>query len=181
MKNKKWLNYTLGILLTLIVLIVVAGAGFRAGMTQNVAFTRGMRPSFTHDISGAPQGMQGNFQKDGNRQSVQGNSQDNEGPQAMQGNFHGNNGEPQSMQGNSSRQGFDNRGFGRDGRLSFLSPVFGLIRLAVLALLVWVGYKFVKKSGWRLSLSKASPAVPVAAPVPSETPVVEIEEDREEG
>ena len=65
MKNKKWLSYTLGILLTLVVLVAVGGAGFRAGMMQNAVITRnfdGAGHAFTHDFSdnGAPHSMQGN-------------------------------------------------------------------------------------------------------------------------
>jgi hypothetical protein len=158
MKNRKWLTYTLGILLTLVVLTAVAGAGFRIGMTQNASFAR---PAFARNF-------------DGNAQSMRGNFQDNGGPQAMmQGNPHGNGGY-QAMQGNSRNQGFNSRGGDRrDGRMSFLSPIFGLIRLVVLGLLVWIGYKFVKKSGWRLSRVQAS-----AAPVVNEPPVVEVEEEK---
>jgi len=75
-------------------------------------------------------------------------------------NFHDNGG-PQAMQDNSQSKGFDNNRINdrRDGGMSFFSPIFGLIRLAVLGLLLWIGYKFVKKSGWRLSRVEASPAV----------------------
>jgi hypothetical protein len=38
MKSKKWLTYTLGIVLTLIVLTAVGGAGFRMGVMQNASF-----------------------------------------------------------------------------------------------------------------------------------------------
>jgi len=149
MKNKKWLTYTLGILLTLIVLAAVAGAGFRVGMMQNTSFTR---PSFAHNFDGAPQVIQGGFH-------------DNGGSQAMQ--------------GNSQNKGFDNNRGGdrRGGGISFFSPIFGLIRIVVLGLLLWIGYKFVKKSGWRLSRVEASPAPP---PAGSETPNVEVEEKKEE-
>ena len=126
MKNKKWLTYTLGILLTLVILAAVGGVGFRIGMMQNTSFTR---PSFAHNFDGAPQAMQGNFHD---------------------------NGRPQAMQDNSQNKGFDNS---RDGGISFFSPIFGLIRVVALGLLLWIGYKFVKKSGWRLSRVEASPAV----------------------
>jgi hypothetical protein len=52
-----------------------------------------------------------------------------------------------------------------------------LIRLAVLGLLVWVGYTFVKKSGWRLTRAQASP-VSDSAPVASEAPSAEVEEEK---
>ncbi len=153
MKNRKWLTYTLSILLTLVVLTAVAGAGIRVGMMQNASFAR---PAFTHNFDGGNQSMQGNF------------------PQTIQASFH-NNGGPQAMQGNSRSQGFDNRtNDRRDSGIPFLSPIFGLIRLAVLGLLLWIGYKFVKKSGWRLSRVAATPA-----PVVNETPIAEVEEKKE--
>ncbi len=57
MKNRKWLTYILGALLTLIVLAAVGGggggggAGFRVGMMQNVSNMTG-RPTFTHNFDG---------------------------------------------------------------------------------------------------------------------------------
>jgi hypothetical protein len=156
MKNRKWLNYTLSILLTLVVLTVVAGAGIRVGMTQSASFAR---PAFTHNFDGDPQAMRGS-------------SQNKDAPQAMQGNSR----DSGSMQGNSRTQGFDNRANDRrDGGVSFLSPLFGLIRLVVLGLLLWIGYKFVKKSGWTISRVQASPA-PVASA--SEAPSAEVEEEK---
>jgi hypothetical protein len=70
-------------------------------------------------------------------------------------------------------QGFDNRGGDRRGGMSFFPPIFGLIHLVVLGLLIWLGYKFVKNSGWRLTRVAASPA-----PVASETSSVEVEEKK---
>jgi hypothetical protein len=52
MKNRKWLTYTLGTLLTLIALTVVGMAGFRAGVTQSADYSRigiGERPSFNQN------------------------------------------------------------------------------------------------------------------------------------
>ena len=59
---------------------------------------------------------------------------------------------------------FGGRGFGMFGF------VFGLIRLAVLAGLVWIGYTFFKRSGWKLVKAEAAPA---HAPAPSQTVVEE--------
>ena len=156
MKDRKWLTYLLGILLTLVVLVIVGGAGYRVGTMQNTSFTR--------NFDGGPQSMRGNFQKE-------------EMPRAMQENFHGIGG-PQAMQGNPYKQGFDNRSYNRGGdhrgSMFFFPPLFGLIHLALLGLLLWVVYKLVKNSGWRLARVAASPA-----PAASETPSVEVVEKKE--
>ena len=64
-------------------------------------------------------------------------------------------------------QGFDQgreprimRGFGRGGfergHGGFFSPIFDLVKLAVLAGLLWLGYKLVKNSGWKLVRAEPS-------------------------
>jgi hypothetical protein len=59
--------------------------------------------------------------------------------------------------------------------MRFFSPIFGLIHLIVLGLLLWVVYKLVKKSGWRLTrVQTASPA-----PMANETSNVVVEEKKE--
>lgn len=64
MKNKKWLAYTLGGLLSLIVLAVAGGIGFRAGMIKSASFvnlTDGQTtqaPFFAHS-----HGMEGDFNR----------------------------------------------------------------------------------------------------------------------
>lgn len=146
MKNKKWLNYTLGILLTLIVMTAVAGAGFRAGMAQNVnvaQFKNGARPSLADDDFS--RAMRDEFHQ---------NDKTGFAPQDLQ------------MQGmDGGRGGFDRR----DSGFNFLSPIFGLARLLALGALAWIGYTFVKRSGWRLSFSKAAPApAPVTEPATEE-------------
>ena len=137
MKNKKWFTYTLGILLTLIVLAIVGGVAFRIGAAQSSEFVHPMinnaGPAFSHGFD-----MPG-------------------------GNFH-----DQEFGG----MGSHGHGFDRGGR-SFFSPIFGLIRLAVLGLLLWGGYKLIQKSGWRLT------RVTEPAAVTSETPSVEVEEKKE--
>jgi hypothetical protein len=148
MKNNKWLNYSLGILLTLVVLTVVAGAGFRAGAMQSTSFAH---PSFVNGFNG--QVMQRDFHNNGARQMM--GSLKNEG-----------------LENRSNNRGFDRR----DGGFSLLAPIFGLIRFIVLGLLVWLGYKFVKNSGWRLTRVQAtSPATPSNNEVSS----VEVEEKKE--
>ena len=137
MKNKKWFTYTLGILLTLIVLAVVGGVAFRIGAAQNSEFVHPM-------MNNAGLAFSHGFDMPG-------------------GNFH-----DQDFGG----MGSHGRGFDRGGR-SFFSPIFGLIRLAVLGLLLWGGYKLIQKSGWRLT------RVTEPAAVTSETPSVEVEEKKE--
>ena len=66
MKNKKWLTYTLGILLTLIILAAVGAVGFRIGSMQNNTFVHpmmnGAGPSFDH---GFGNGQMPNFHQQG--------------------------------------------------------------------------------------------------------------------
>lgn len=129
MKNKKWLNYTLGILFSLIALAAVGMAGFRAGMMQTIPFGR---MAFDHNFENNGSVMQGVNPTDG----------------TTNGNNFGSN--PKFMQGNMRGQEFDHRGFDRRGRMSVFGGLFGLIHFAILALLLWFGYKLVKNSGWKL-------------------------------
>ncbi|MFN8413890.1 MAG: hypothetical protein U0Z26_16030 [Anaerolineales bacterium] len=153
MKNKKWLSYTLGILLSLIALTAVGVAGFRAGMMQTAPFGRmaGDRHNFANNSQS--QMPQGNVPNNNN------NGQNNSGgnPQAMQGNFHGNE--------FGNRQQNDRRGG---------SPIsggfFGLIHLAIAGILLWFGYKLVKNSGWKLvRVESNTPATPTTASEPVST------------
>lgn len=160
MKNRKWLTYTIGTLLTLIVLVVVAGAGFRVGMMQNISFTRGLNnaahPAFSQNLDGNAQQPQADpHQWDNN-------------PQGMKGN-----GDFQRMQGNNSG--------GNDHRGGF-SPIFGLIRLAVLGAILWFGYKFVKNSGWRLTrvTQAATTETPAASGTPETVETVSDDEKKDE-
>jgi len=151
-KNNKWLNYTLGVLLTLIILTAVAGVGFRVGMTQNVnvaQFKNGARPSFGDSDSG--KAMRGDFHQ---------NDKNGFAPQDFR------------MQGMDGGRGdFDLR----DGGFSFLAPLFWLIRILVLGALIWLGYTLVKRSGWRLSFSKAA-----SAPAQSPETAPSVKADKEE-
>ena len=141
MKNKKWLTYTLGILLTLIILAAVGAIGFRIGAAQNNSFVHpmmnGSAPTFGHGFDG---GQMPNFHQRG---------------------FEG--------------RDFHGRGFDRGGRGGFISPIFGLIKLAVLSALLWFGFRFIKNSGWRLTRD----AVPASAPAASEPSSVDVDEQKE--
>ena len=85
--------------------------------------------------------------------------------QGFEDNFKGQRSDPRMM------RGFDHGDFGRG---SFFSPFFGLIKLAVLGALLWLGFKFVKNSGLQLTRVQASPT-----PAANETPSVEVEEKKE--
>ena len=58
MKSKKWLTYTLGVLLTLVVLVAVGGAGFRLGLMKSASFANltdgqsAQAPFFHHGMDG---------------------------------------------------------------------------------------------------------------------------------
>jgi hypothetical protein len=65
--------------------------------------------------------------------------------------------------------------------MSFMSPIFGLIRLAVLGALLWLGYKFVQKSGWKFTRVTQVAAETTATPSDPEaaTPVSDDEKKDE--
>lgn len=121
MKNKKWIWITLTIFLTLIVLVGVAGAGYRVGVMQSAVLMRNTDRSTSQ------------FQPFGQMRSFDEKFNDQNG------------GNPRMM------QEFNRGGFIERGRGGFFYPLFGLIKLAVLGALLWLGYRFVKNSGWRLT------------------------------
>ncbi len=156
MKSKKWIWVTLTILLTLVVLTGVAGASFRMGAMQSAKLVKnadGTAPQI--QPFGNMHGFENNF--NGQRGDQPGGDS-----RMMQGFGYG--GDPRMM------QGFDHRGF-EHGRGGFLSPIFSLIKLAVLGALLWFGFKLVKNSGWRIS------RITQSAPVAGETPKVEEKKD----
>lgn len=141
---KQWIKYTLGILLTLVILAAVAGTGYMFGARQSGA-------TFVHPMMNPGQAFGNGFDPHHQGMSV-GRDMHNFG------------------------RGYDRSGFG-----GFLSPVFGLIKLAVLAAMGWIGYKFIKNSGWKLTRETAPVAARVdsAQEAPAETPVSPSEENRE--
>ena len=98
--------------------------------------------------------------------------------------FDGNspNGDNSEMRGFSHGHDFGGRGFNRGGRggFSFFSPIFGLIRLAVLGGLIWLGYTFVKRSGWRVVNVNANQAAAPAQAAVEETPSAQGDEKKDE-
>lgn len=147
MKNTKWLWRILAVLLTLVVLAGVGFAGFRVGLVQGADLTaEELSTIFSHRRG---------FDNDGT-------------PKA------GDSREFDHRHDFDRGHGSDGRSFDRDGRsgFSFFSPLFGLLKLAVLGGLVWLGYRFVKNSGWRLV--KTEPPAPAA-----ETPSAADEEKQE--
>jgi len=152
MNNKKWLKYTAGILLILVFLAVVGATGLLIGKGKNLSFLKVMhgteRSSFMEKHGGE------------DKQTMKKNQQQDDGG------FQG-------MQGRPHDRGFDNRGNNRHDGRDFFPPLFGLFRLAVLGLLIWVGYTLFQKSGWRLTRVAASPIATA-----SET--VNVEEKKEQ-
>lgn len=151
MKNRKWLTYTLGTLLTLIALAVVGMAGFRIGMIQNVAFPRmdrTERAAFNQNAD----------------QNVPGDQGDNPADKL-----------PANPNGGGPRgNDFGPHGFDRGHRgMPMAGGFFGLIHLTVLALLLWVGYKLASNSGWRLI------RVPNQTPTASKPVITETEEEKD--
>jgi hypothetical protein len=147
MKNRKWLTYTLGALLTLIALAVVGVAGFRVGMMQTGDFPRmgmGERPGFNQNVD----------KNDPNTQGANPNGNENDG----------------SPRG----YGFNPRGFPHGHRgMPMHGGFFGLIQVAILALLLWFGYRLIQNSGWRLV--RVENNTPAAGPTVS----AEVEEKKE--
>ena len=135
MKNTKWLWRILAVILTLVVLAGVGFAGFRVGLVQGADLSaEELATIFSH---GRGTQFNGDSPKTGNSSGFdQGHGFD-----------HG--------------HGFDGRGFDRSG-FPFFSPLFGLLRLAVLGGLIWLGYRFVKNSGWKLVKAETPP--PAAEP-----------------
>ncbi len=138
MKNNKWLWLTLTTLLTLLVLIGVAGAGFRMGAMQSATLVKNADGT-TSQFSPFERmhGFEDNF-----------NDQHRGNPHMM--------------------QGF---GHGMRGRGGFISPLFGLVKLAIFGALLWFGFRYVKNSGWKLTRT--------TAPVPTSSGEVEEKRDSE--
>ena len=86
-------------------------------------------------------------------------------PQGMPMHGFGNDFDPHDMPmhnfGKNSERGFNRwegpGGFGmmHQGRgFGFFSPIFFLVRIAFWGLIIWLAYKFIKGSGWQLSLTR---------------------------
>ena len=144
MKTRKWLWWTLTIVLTLVVLGFTGLAGYRVGFVQGASSARtALRIRNT----------------DGKTETEQPVPLYLRGPEGKEfRNFRGPNfGWEQSFAGRNFKH-FDGRvGFPFLG-LPFLIPLFGLARLAVLALFIWMGYKLIKNSGWQLTRVTAEQA-----------------------
>ena len=159
MKTKKWITYTLVTLFTLVALAAVGFAGFRVGVMQSASFTNSMLPFNDH------------MQDFDENNKGQGNNPHNQEQNPNKPNGFGNSKDSGNQKGFDNQRGFDRgRGFGYTS--GFFGPIFGLIRLVVLGVLVWLGYKLVKNSGWRLvnvnaATTTTTPPI-VSEPVPDE-------------
>jgi len=137
MKSRKWIWWTLGILLALALMAGAGFAGYRMGAMQTARHA-----TSSNDLQKAhPEGRgpENGFQFGNDFRGDQGPSQ----------NFRGQN------------FGGRNFNFGRmHGGFMFLPHfIFGLIPLAVLILVIWLVVMLVKNSGWKLVKAGA----PVAA------------------
>ena len=138
MKTRKWIWWTLAGILALVVLTAAGFAGYRVGYVRGLS----ANPNAKDFLAGPFWHGQGRMQN-------------------LDKNF--------EQRGSIPAQKFGGRQFDRfggRGGFSFFAPLFGLVRLAVLAVLIWIGYKLVKNSGWRLTRVTAEPA-PVAEEVPA--------------
>jgi hypothetical protein len=168
MKNRKWLTYTLGALITLIVLGAVGLAGFRIGMMQTAP--RVIRPSFAPNFNNMPNFPQGRPGDNGQNQFGPGNPRGDDNRQSSQGDGFRNPGQQMNPHENWNKNRGDNsRGWDMPNSRSrfhpnmmfFMRPILGLIFLIILGLIVWGAYSLIKKSGWRLT---RVPEIPPASP-----------------
>jgi hypothetical protein len=144
MKTRKWIWWTLTIVLSLVVLGFTGLASYRIGVRQGTSTARVALKAQKADCATTAE------------RPVPPQLHGFEGKQFQ--NFPGQNFGP--------GQGFDGRNFNRFDRrggfpfvgFPFLGPLFGLVSLAVLVLLIWLGYKLIKNSGWRLTRVTAEPA-----------------------
>ena len=139
MKNTKWIWRVLAVILTLVVLAGVGLAGFRFGVMQSANLTGDGTAFMFHHGRGF----------------------DNSDTAMKPGNMHEGSGSHHSNRGHDF-------GGGRGG-FSFFGPIFGLLRLAVLGGLIWLGYTFLKRSGWRVvNVNTSQPVAQEATPVEPE-------------
>jgi len=128
----------------IILAIVVIGAFAGVGLAgYRLGLNQGAQFSGKFDVG--PQAME-RFHKDGMSEFQFGFHHNDRG-------FHSGFGGP---------GGFHGRGFG------FMSPLFVLLKVAVLGLLAWVGYTLFTRNGWQLSLTRHPAETPPAQP--SDTP-----------
>lgn len=161
MKTNKWLRITLTALLTLVVLGATAFAGYRLGISQNpqviqqIMQWRALR--YSRMVPFVPQAADGSQVSP---QAQQGNAPQ-QNPNGWTYNPHAPGFNPRGGfdGGFSPRARFDRRDdFGRGG----FFPFPNLLTLALLAALIWLGYKYAKNSGWKIVRETPQGAAPVA-------------------
>ncbi len=131
----KWLKITLIALLTLAVLSGVALAGYRLGLTQN--------PEVIQKLADLRAQRLEQFQK--------------QFENGLPGKGLGRGNNPHGFAPGLTREFKRGR-----GGFSFFSPLWGLIKLALLGALLWFGYQYAKNSGWKL-VKETPPAAPAPA------------------
>ena len=133
MKTRKWLWWTVAVALTLVALGFTGLAGYRIGFMQGTGFKKQFAAQIQNNANGTQPTAPEQFNPHG--RGFKGNDSRDFGGRGFD-----------SKRGFDGR-GFDNRGFDRRDSHSF----FSLVGLALLALVVWLGYKYIKNSGWRLT------------------------------
>lgn len=134
MNANKWLWRTLAVLLSLVILAGVGFAGFRMGVMQGA----NLPADGTTFILNHGRGFDGDMVKSKSDFGAHGR--------------------------NDGRSNFDRRGdFDRRSGFSPFGFVFGLVKLTVFAGLVWLGYRFVKNSGWKLVKAEVALETPPPA------------------
>ena len=146
MKSKKWLWWTLGILAALVLLAGAGFAGYRVGVVKGA------------QLADNPDAKAFMFE---HMNRFEGKGWDHPNIQGQMPVFH-----------QDFRQG---HGFG-GMRGGFFSPLFGLVRVAFWGFILWMVYKLISNSGWKLVRE-----VPAAAPAVTPPAVVEsADEDKAE-
>lgn len=131
MKNTKWIWRVFAVLAGLVVMAGIGFAGYRVGLVQGADLTaEELTTMFAHK-----RGFDGGMSQSEN---------------GMRGH-----------EGRMGKGGFD-RGHGgvfsgRGGHSPF-GFLFGLFHLAVLGGLIWLGYRWIKNSGWKLVKTEAGSA-----------------------
>ncbi len=137
MITNKWLKWTVSILVSLAALGAVGISAYRVGVVQGAGILQAADGVNADSQFAFFMPMHG-FDNDSGRQAH---------AQMYANHMNG-----------SGKFGKGHHGYG-----GFFPPIFGLFHLALLGLIGWLGYKWIKNSGWQVV--RVTPKAEVAAPV----------------